>query len=714
MIGRTFTLTFALTLAIAGTLVAQDPPSRVGRIGYVSGTVSFEPAGVDNWVPAVVNRPLTMGDQLYADSGGRAEVNVPGAHFRLGDRTAFEFMNLDDRTVQVRLSEGTLDVRVRNLYGNIEVDTPNMAFTVSQPGEYRVDMSPDGSQTLVTDRDGQGQVMAAGGSFALHAGQQAVIQGQGQAAQYKINAAPGYDAFDNWVISRNKREDQYARSGYASPEMVGYEDLGAYGTWRDSPDYGEMWVPNGVSVGWAPYHDGHWVWIDPWGWTWVDDAPWGFAPFHYGRWAFVNGYWGWCPGPVAVAPIYAPALVAWLGFGGGFGVSIGVGAGPAVGWFPLGPRDVYIPAFTASAAFVSRINVTNSRMINASYVNNIYGGYERTRSVPVAGYMNRSVPGAVMAVPQNAFVAARPVQQVALRVTPNQIAGIRTGVPAPRVAPQLASVLGRTAGGNVAHPPAAVMGRQVIARTAPPAAPPSFQQRQALLAANPGRPLGIGQMHALASSHGPTSARFPARVETQTRMITPQVAHAGKPGNIPAARQSIPAQRTQQRPAASQVAHTAPPRNATAQRAKAPAERAQQRPATPQVAHTAPPRNATAQRAKATAQRTHQRPAAPQVAHAKTPHSVPAHTAPSRNTAEVRQHAAAKPTPHAAPARPAPRAEQASARPAATHSTPRRETPQTQAQKSPAREQPRLQAMHRPPAPPSRQPAPERRQPERR
>jgi hypothetical protein len=612
MTGRKFTLTFTLTFAMAGALGAQDPPSRAGRIGYVSGTVSFAPAGVDNWVPAVVNRPLTMGDQLYADSGGRAEVNVPGAHFRLGDRTAFEFMNLDDRTVQVRLSEGTLDVRVRNLYGNIEVDTPNMAFTVSQPGEYRLDMSPDGGQTLVTDRDGQGRVMAAGGSFALHAGQQAVIQGQGQAAQYKINAAPRYDAFDNWVISRNKREDQYARSGYASPEMVGYEDLGAYGTWRDSPDYGEIWVPNGVPVGWAPYHDGHWVWIDPWGWTWVDDAPWGFAPFHYGRWAFVNGYWGWCPGPAAVAPVYAPALVAWLGFGGGFGVSIGVGGGPAVGWFPLGPRDVYIPAFTASAAFVSRINVTNSRMINASYVNNIYGGYERTRSIPVAGYMNRSVRGAVMAVPQNAFVAARPVQQVALRVTPNQIAGIRTCLPAPRVAPQLASVLGRAAGANVAHPPAAVMGRRVIARTAPPAAPPSFQ-------------------------HGPTTTRFPARVETQTRTVTPQVAHVGNRGNVPA-------------------------------------------------------------------QRTRERPAVRQVSHAKTPHSVPAH-APSRNTAEARQHAAAKPARHAAPARPAHRAEQ---------STPRRETPQTQAQKSPAREQPRLQAMHRPPAPPSRQPVPEHRQPERR
>ncbi len=237
---RIFPRLMLVAFAIGSAAFAQDPPSRAGRISYVTGAVSFDPAGVSDWVAATVNRPLTIGDQVYADSGGRAEIHVPGAAFRLGDRTAFEFMNLDDQTVQVRLSEGTLELRVRNLYGNIEIDTPNMAFTVSRPGDYRLDANLDAGQTLVTARDGEGQVTAGGGSFALEAGQQAVIMGQDQSAQYKVNGAPGADAFDQWVMSRNSREDRYARDGNVSTRMVGYEDLGEYGTWRSSPDYGQV------------------------------------------------------------------------------------------------------------------------------------------------------------------------------------------------------------------------------------------------------------------------------------------------------------------------------------------------------------------------------------------------------------------------------------------------------------------------------------------
>src|SRR5664279_5923051 len=76
---------------------------------------------------------------------------------------------------------------------------------------------------------------------------------------------------------------------------------------RDSPTYGNVWMPTSVQSGWAPYHNGHWVWVAPWGWTWVDDAPWGYAPFHYGRWVSLRGNWGWVPGPINYQPVYAPA-----------------------------------------------------------------------------------------------------------------------------------------------------------------------------------------------------------------------------------------------------------------------------------------------------------------------------------------------------------------------------------------------------------------------
>ena len=323
-----------LIVAVAGAVAAQDPPTQVGRLNYVTGSVSFQPGGLNDWVPATINRPLTVGDQLYTDASARAEIHVPGASLRLGSQTAFEFMNLDDRNMQVRLSEGKLNVRVRRLTENFEVDTPNLALTITRPGEYRIDTNPDTFQTRVTVRNGEGEVTANAGAFSVHAGEQAVITGQ-DGGQNNVYQVPGYDDFDTWVRSRDIREERAQSTRYVSPEMVGYEDLDQYGSWRSVPEYGRCWVPRDVPAGWAPYHDGHWAWVDPWGWTWVDDAPWGFAPFHYGRWAYFNGFWGWVPGPVAVRPVYAPALVAWVGFGGGgVGASFEFGGGPAVGWFP--------------------------------------------------------------------------------------------------------------------------------------------------------------------------------------------------------------------------------------------------------------------------------------------------------------------------------------------------------------------------------------------
>jgi len=437
----------------------------------VSGSVSFQPGGVNDWVPVTINRPLTVGDQLYADSNARAEIHVPGTVFRIGSQTAFAFMSLDDRSTQVRLSEGTLNVRVRRLNENLEVDTPNLAFTIRSPGEYRIDTNPDNYETFVTVRDGEGQVTGNAGTFRVHVNEQAVVTGQ-DATQFNVNQAAAYDDFDSWVMTRDRRENLVRSSArYVSQDMVGYEDLDQYGFWRSVPEYGQCWVPRDVPVGWAPYHDGHWAWIEPWGWSWVDDEPWGFAPFHYGRWAHFDGFWGWVPGPVTVAPVYAPALVAWVGFGNGLSASFGFGGGPVVGWFPLGPRDVYIPAYSASQNYVSRVNVTNTTVINKTNITNVYNNYVQTKTISTVNYANRSVPGALVAVPQNALVTARPVQQVAIKVQANQINAVKTVDSAPRVAPQGASVLGHSPSvfAGAPRPPAAVLRKPVVAKTTPSA-----------------------------------------------------------------------------------------------------------------------------------------------------------------------------------------------------------------------------------------------------
>ncbi len=169
--------------ASAVLLAAQmDPPDRVGRLNYMDGPVSFQPAGMNDWVDAAPNRPLISGDNVWVGARGRAELHVGSTALRLGANTAFQFLNLDDQTVQIRLSEGTLTVRLRNLAQNqvFEVDTPNLAFNLLRPGEYRIDANPDSQTTIITVRDGEGEVTGGGQTFPVYARQQAVVRGDDQ------------------------------------------------------------------------------------------------------------------------------------------------------------------------------------------------------------------------------------------------------------------------------------------------------------------------------------------------------------------------------------------------------------------------------------------------------------------------------------------------------------------------------------------------------
>src|SRR5450759_914166 len=145
-----------LTLILPQTAAADDndPPDRVARISYLEGSVSFQPAGETEWTAAVTNRPMTTGDRLWADEGSRAEVQIGSAIIRLDANTGFSFLNLDDRTVQIQLTEGTLNLRVQRLGRDdvFEVDTPNQAFSVTRPGQYRVESGTDGNSSMVIVR----------------------------------------------------------------------------------------------------------------------------------------------------------------------------------------------------------------------------------------------------------------------------------------------------------------------------------------------------------------------------------------------------------------------------------------------------------------------------------------------------------------------------------------------------------------------------------
>jgi uncharacterized protein DUF6600 len=477
----------ACTLAIATALLAfngwasADPPSRVARLGYATGAVSFSPAGEADWVQATVNRPLGPGDRLWSDARARAEVQIGGAMVRMNAGTSVSVLNLDDRITQLQLTEGTLNVRVRRLEPNevFEVDTPNLAFVLRQPGEFRVEVEPDGIATTIVVRKGQGEAYGENASYVIDARQPYRFAGN-DLREYRYVDTPRPDEFDRWASDRDRAYDNSGSARYVSQDVIGYQDLDANGSWRNDADYGNVWVPNRVAAGWAPYRDGHWAWVDPWGWTWVDDAPWGFAVSHYGRWANMRGTWGWVPGPLRTRAYYAPALVVFVG-GDNFQLTISSGNVGGVAWFPLAPREVYRPPYQVSRGYFENVNQSNT-VINNTVINNVYNNVNVTNIVNV----NRQVPGAVVAVPTAAFVQAQQVSRAAVQVSQQTIVS-RPVVAAPPVAPTEKSVHG--AAGQGGKPPARVFERPVVARTAPPAAHVGFAAQQQQLAAKPGTPL---------------------------------------------------------------------------------------------------------------------------------------------------------------------------------------------------------------------------------
>jgi hypothetical protein len=505
----------------------DDPPSRVARLGYMEGSVSFQPAGETDWVQAAPNRPMTTGDKLWADQDSRVELQLGSAVIRLNANTGFSFLNLDDNTVQIQLTSGTINVRVRRLDRNdvFEVDTPNLAFSIYQPGSYRVEASEDGTYSVVSLREGEGEATGNGQTYTLHAGQRGTFSGT-DSLRADVTDLGRPDPFDNWAYSRDHRHDDSRSARYVSPDVVGYDDLDDYGDWRDDSSYGHVWFPNRVAVGWAPYHEGHWDWIPPWGYTWVDDSPWGYAPFHYGRWVTIGGRWGWVAGPVAVRAVYAPALVVFIGGG------VGVGFGGNVGWFPLGPREVYVPSYRVSRAYVNRVNISNTTVNNVQ-ITNVYNTtiINKTTNITNVTYVNRNVQGAVTAVPQRAFAGAQPVSRNAVAVNARDIAAAPVSARV-AVAPTRESVLGaRAATANrVAAPPAAVMNRQVIAKTPPPPPPVPFAKQQQALAAHPGQPLARQDLQRLRPAATEAAQHPMVKQAPPGRPATP---NAGRPGNQP-------------------------------------------------------------------------------------------------------------------------------------------------------------------------------------
>lgn len=426
----------------------QNPPSRVARLTQIQGDVSIQPSGVSQWTQATNNYPLTTGDRMYVDKNGRAELQMQHTVVHIWHYSDLSVTSLTDTFTQLGLSQGSLHVRTFELNPahSVEVDTPNGALTVVQPGDFRVDCYTGDGGTVVTVNSGEVEVTGPGLTQSLGSRQSVRLTGTNPIALASLTL-PGKDPFDAWSQQRDRQLLSSNTRQHVNPDTVGSEDLNQYGTWTDTPGYGSVWYPTAVPAEWAPYSTGSWTWVAPWGWTWVDAAPWGFAPFHYGRWAYYGNRWGWVPGPYAVAPVYSPALVGFVG-GPGFSVGLGVGAGFGLSaWFPLGPGEPFYPWYHCSPAYFSQVNITNinrvsiNRTTNITNINNTnyYNYYHNKNTFNNIHYVNRNT--APTAVRANQFASGRAITPAtAIHPSRQQMAHAQV-IPHPFVAPTVRSVV---------------------------------------------------------------------------------------------------------------------------------------------------------------------------------------------------------------------------------------------------------------------------------
>ncbi|PKO88613.1 MAG: hypothetical protein CVU16_13590 [Betaproteobacteria bacterium HGW-Betaproteobacteria-10] len=380
-------------------LAQADPPARVGRLAVIENAVNFRVDRNTERDAASLNWPISSGAILDTDWRGRAEVWIGSTAYRIAGNSEIEFSQLDDARIVINVTVGSLAVSIMDAdqIKDLTVITRDGNVRFSSPGRYRIDVFSDHSE--VTAQAGQAIAEVRNRPVAIAAGLKARLY---QDQPPRIDNDFDQDNFDFWVADRENKTVADAARRYVSPQMTGYQDLDAHGDWRAEPEYGSVWYPRTVADDWAPYRFGRWAWVAPWGWTWIDQATWGFAPFHYGRWVLIQNRWAWSPGRNISRPIYAPALVGWIG-NPGWSVNFSFGSAPAVGWFPLAPREVYVPAYRHSSSYIRQINHANVRDVKVID--------RATKQGTRENFTYRNRQQAVTVVPANLLREGRPISR---------------------------------------------------------------------------------------------------------------------------------------------------------------------------------------------------------------------------------------------------------------------------------------------------------------
>ncbi|WP_225770476.1 DUF6600 domain-containing protein [Inquilinus sp. Marseille-Q2685] len=405
----------AALLCGVGPALADDPPARVGRLADISGAVSLRLDPAQPWAVAARNQPVTSGMSLWTEPQARAALEIGPTELHLGDQAELDIRQLDDSAFAAQLGQGSVNIDIADLQAGESwtVDTPRGTITLDRPGEYRIDAGTTQDPTQVVVFSGEAQIAGGpDGPVDIQGGETGVVAGGSDPFSYTLAQSADRSPLDDWADGRIRAADTAPR--YVSRAMTGWQDLAAAGTWRETPGTGAIWYPTDVPSGWVPYRYGRWSYDSRWGWTWIDDQPWGFAPFHYGRWAYVDDRWGWVPGPVEMHPVYAPALVSFFaGAAVGAAVTLAADSHP-IGWYPLGPGEIYRPPYRVSDTYVRNVNVTNIRNVQINRITNIHNG----PTTIVEDGANRRF---ATVVPAQVLAGRQPVAHAALPVAADQL-----------------------------------------------------------------------------------------------------------------------------------------------------------------------------------------------------------------------------------------------------------------------------------------------------
>jgi hypothetical protein len=456
----------------------DPPPSRVGRVSYVSGDVDLRFSGETGWADANVNQPIFTGEALRTDLRGRAEIRIGANTIGLSATTEIEVASLRDHLIQIALSRGRIDLHLRQAGDGetVEIDLPQGGVWLLGPGRYDIDAGAGDEPPRLAVFDGAAQFAGAGSDVRIESGQTVALTGSDTVAVTTEPAVP--DDFVEWSRGREYEETRLSAPYYISPFMTGFAELDAAGVWKINSEYGPVWFPTDPE--WAPYRIGHWSWMSPWGWTWIDDQPWGFAPSHYGRWALIDDHWAWVPGGFAAHPVYAPAVVAFLGTPG---IGLSSADGAAVAWFPLAPGEVYWPSYTRDLDYVRSLNLGSVQDVGTiamqadgepplEVFNEDFANRQSASVVPRSVFINgRAVALARISLPQQRLQNA-PVLMGSPQIAPlavQRVARVVTTaakIPTTRVAVKLSRKGGAKFARNVSAPARSRASPPVVIRGA--------------------------------------------------------------------------------------------------------------------------------------------------------------------------------------------------------------------------------------------------------